>query len=107
MPAIDKELRERIERVKDDIARAFPPVVADVLALISALEAAAPAVALAAQIEEYNIVEFCDETNYGNTATCPECRGWSQNGHHDGCEWGAAFRDYRTAQDKGAKHASD
>ena len=113
MPAIDKELRERIDHWKAGWANwddaMFPRGETHGLcaALISALEAAAPAVALAAQIEEYNIVEFCDETNYGNTATCPECRGWSQNGHHDGCEWGAAFRDYRTAQDKGAKHASD
>ena len=93
MPAIDKELRERIERWQAGGYADASPALVD--ALISALEAAAPAVALAAQIEEYNIVEFCDETNYGNTATCPECGGWSYNGHHDGCEWGATFKGYR------------
>ena len=36
------EMRERIERVKHDIAHAFLPRVADVQALIAALKAAAP-----------------------------------------------------------------
>ena len=45
------ELRNRIEAVNCDIASALPPTVADVKALISALEAAAPVADAVAECE--------------------------------------------------------
>jgi len=53
------ELRERIERVKHDIAHAFLPRVADVQALIAALKAAAPVAEAVTWCEKNaNLVEY-------------------------------------------------